>query len=395
VNGAGRDTLPTSSPNGLSSPALKTRTGVGVDLPVKVLHVAETLTGGIASYFEEMIPAQCGRLGASAVAALAPRAQIDQIQGLGQGHTVDFPSPNSRALRSVILFWYLLLTCIRTRPRIIHAHSTIAGVVARVVNAMLLGRMKVVYCAHGWAWDRDAKPWVVKAITWVEWLLSPLSQFIVCISRHDHEAALKVGISPSRLKLISNGIADLDPMRPEDHAFASQLKRRNFLFVGRFDQQKGIDIFMSAMRDLEGEATAYAVGGYVVDSGNELIWPKNVKQEGWTTRSRVAAYMSRVDALVVPSRWEGFGLVALEAMRAGLPVIASDVGGLKDLVEDGVSGFLFDPEQAGSLAEAMRKAMSADMVAMGRAGRERFVRSHLSDAMNSELLKLYNDLSED
>lgn len=384
------------STTGENLPRTANRGFVGRDnaLPVHVLHVAETLTGGIASYFEEMIPAQCARLGSAGVAVLVPAAHADQIEGLGQGHTFAFPGPDSRAWRTFMLFWAFLFLCFKVRPRVVHAHSTMAGVVARFANVLLLGRLKVVYCAHGWAWDRKSSPMSAKLVTWAEKRLARYCDAIVCISRHDYEGALKTGMKVERLKLISNGIGDQAPMSEEDQLFASQLRHRRLLFVGRFDEQKGIDIFLSSMKDLENEVDAYAVGGYVVDSGSNLDMPRNVAHVGWVTRSRVAAYMSRVDALVVPSRWEGFGLVATEAMRAGLPVIASRVGGLQDLVEDGVTGFLFDVNEPGALTHALRRALNADLKHMGERGRERFMTHFRSESMNQELLRLYASLDQ-
>ncbi|GJD46961.1 D-inositol-3-phosphate glycosyltransferase [Methylobacterium cerastii] len=79
----------------------------------------------------------------------------------------------------------------------------------------------------------------------------------------------------------------------------------------------------------------------------------NITYIDWLRPQDLAPYYAHADAVVVPSRWEGYGLVAAEAMSFGTPVVASRIGGLATLVEDGVSGFLFDPASAGELHDVL------------------------------------------
>src|SRR5690606_31345080 len=101
----------------------------------------------------------------------------------------------------------LRLLIAETDCDLVHAHSTFAGVAARVVLGPLRRRPKLVYCAHGWAFDRAA-PWLqLQAARALELALSPLADRIVCISAHDMRSARAAGLPGARLTLLTNGIA--------------------------------------------------------------------------------------------------------------------------------------------------------------------------------------------
>lgn len=169
--------------------------------------------------------------------------------------------------------------------------------------------------------------------------------------------------------------------------------KRRFLFVGRLDRQKGVDVLLKAMRLLPDDAFAYVVaGGQVVSAEKSFNTPDNVVVTGWVSREQVQAYIQSAEVIVIPSRWEGFGLVALEAMRSSRPVIASKVGGLKDLVIDGCTGWLVEPGSPTALAAAMSSAMTADLIPMGKTARNLFIDSYTSPRLNQDLIVLYRSL---
>lgn len=357
-----------------------------------VLHVAETMAGGIASYLDEMLPAQRSVYGDAQVQALVPRSHLPHATCLSPDTALTYKDVEFRPLRLLTLAWAFLWALWRVRPDVVHAHSTLAGFVVRVCCALLPKRPVIVYCAHGWAWDREGsesqRAWVIRAERW----LAHVTDVIICISEHDHRSALALGISKNKLLTISNGIASSVDLA-DAQTYVGTPSYRDFLFVGRFDRQKGVDIYLAAMRNMFGKATGYAVGDSVLGSHRDVNWPENVEATGWLARDCVALYMQSVGALVMPSRWEGFGLVALEAMRAGRPVIAARVGGLQDLVVDGVTGFLFDPNSPQALEDALQRAMASDLVAMGQAARERFLDLYTSDRMNRDVIALYDTVS--
>jgi len=105
---------------------------------------------------------------------------------------------------------------------------------------------------------------------------------------------------------------------------------------------------------------------------------------GWLSHEETFAYYEQSDICVVPSVWrEPFGLVAVEAMAAGLPVCASDIGGLRDIVVHGETGFLFPPGDGKKLAAKIERLLddAALRGAMGNAGYERVLALYTWDAV--------------
>jgi glycosyltransferase involved in cell wall biosynthesis len=164
---------------------------------------------------------------------------------------------------------------------------------------------------------------------------------------------------------------------------------RYVLFLGRLDaHHKGVDVLLAAFRLLAErfEDVHLVIVGRGPD-GPELERSARdlprVHFLGWeASRTRVADLVSAADVVACPSRFEAFCYVAAEAMAAGRPVVASAVGGLRDLVADGCTGFLVPPGDAPALARALAKVLDDPraVAALGRAGRERFERE-LSEAV--------------
>jgi glycosyltransferase involved in cell wall biosynthesis len=102
---------------------------------------------------------------------------------------------------------------------------------------------------------------------------------------------------------------------------------------------------------------------------------------------------SQADVVVMPSRWEGFGYVALEAMRAGCALFASRRGALPELVVDDVTGRLFDPQSPKELARLIDGAEIGDLERMGDRGRALFVSRFSADSSNDSLLRFYDALA--
>lgn len=98
------------------------------------------------------------------------------------------------------------------------------------------------------------------------------------------------------------------------------------------------------------------VGGGVL-SNPELVQADNIIYSGWVSKENMADYYLQADVLLMPSRWESFGLVAVEAQSYGLPVVASRCSSLPEVVKEGYTGFLFP---IGDVDEACRILLSLD-----------------------------------
>lgn len=360
---------------------------------VQVLHCAETIKGGIASYLRDLLICQARDFGPSAVAVVIPASQANELPVPPGLIVVTYPDRAGRARNAFSLGIVVARFVRRHQPKVVHAHSTFAGAVVRPLLAMMGQSSRVVYCPHGWAWDRSMGPVARKATQWVERELALLCSKVVCISEHDRHSALEAGLQPEQLHVVLNGVAEKAPL-PRGNVPAWPPGRKRLLFVGRFDQQKGADLFCTALRELGDEAFGVLAGGSVLYDTHGLALPDNAESVGWVSPSRLEALLRTADVLVMPSRWEGFGLTAAEAMRAGVPVLAARVGGLPEVVAHGETGLLFESGDVAGIVAAVRQHSCEEWRAMGQAGRARFEKLFTMERVHAQLCELYEFSTE-
>jgi glycosyltransferase involved in cell wall biosynthesis len=363
--------------------------------PRCVLHAAENIKGGVGTYLRDLLVTQRAHFGEGVVMAVVPETQSDILQSPPGVEIVTFNNRGPRWLSTLRLALTVRKVVLRTSPTIIHLHSTFAGLALRPLLHWLRMRgtvqAPVVYCAHGWAFDRDTffvSRWIAAGL---ERFLAPLCDSIVCISRHEMRLGAQAGIPRDRMTQISNGVPR-ETQRSNGTPVEWPAGRRRVLFVGRFDRQKGVDALLHAMSRIQVTSFGWFVGGSVLGDGAQLNFPPNVRSAGWLSPAEIAPYYESADVLVVPSRWEGFGLIAVEGMRAGLPVIATRVGGLTEIVEHGVTGLLVEPGNPRALVEAVRSLSDEACVRMGKAGRARFESRFTLDRVHGQLTALYQRL---
>ena len=166
--------------------------------------------------------------------------------------------------------------------------------------------------------------------------------------------------------------------------------RTGFLFVGRLSPEKGIDVLARAASEISGLQLRVAGTGPAEYALNGV---PGVERLGALAEARVREEMSGAVALVLPSIWyENFPRTLVEAFACGLPVIASRIGALAELVEDGVTGLLFTSGDPLDLASKIRWAQASPdkMAAMGRTARTRFEGKYTPQRNYAQLLEIYS-----
>jgi glycosyltransferase involved in cell wall biosynthesis len=355
---------------------------------MKILHVAESIRGGCGTYLNELVPLQCEALGSQNVRVIAPDAHVAILTDVPESVIVKFRRPG-RLPGLLSLLLSLIGEVSRFRPDVIHAHSTFAGAWVRGL-ALFVPRMpKIIYCPHGWSFYTARTRWARRCMEAAERWQSRQSAAIVAISDTEREAAEAAGIRPEKLVLIRNG---LNPTPRVDSRAEWRDARIKALFVGRLDRQKGVDVLLAAMHQLQDSVCVRIVGEAVVGSDERRIGLDNVEYLGWLDHKAVAEQINACDLVVMPSRWEGFPLVAMEAMRAAKPLVASAVGGLKEIVIDTATGRLIPADDVEALVTALRADSSERLVQMGRAGRDRFLAHYAIDKTHAQLLSLYRNV---
>jgi glycosyltransferase involved in cell wall biosynthesis len=279
--------------------------------------------------------------------------------------------------------------------QIIHAHNAATGVIASIIG-WLTGKkvivkipsLKYVQYLNGGSLSRELRRWIITKKT---------DRFIA-VSTEMLEALREAGIAPEKLALISNGIELTAPRNTNPCALKQELsenpERPVVLFVGRLVKEKGVDRLLRAWASLPGHETMLLL---IVGDGplredlesqaKKLRLFPSVRFLGH--QAEVSKFYSVADLFVLPSKTEGMSNSLLEAMAAGLPVVASKVGGNKDVIEDQQSGFLVDWEDTTLCAEMLLTLLSDTELRqrMGNAARRQ-----VSAFAMSDVAERYHDL---
>lgn len=358
---------------------------------MKVLHIAESVKGGVATYLNIIAPAQLKQFGVEGIAVCAPQQHHDDLFLPSEVRLLGFNASNFRIYNALKVALAAYRAVRASQFDVVHIHSTYAGFFARPL-LKLLTNVKVVYCPHGWAWDRYKNVNKRRLVQGIERVLSHCTDKIVCISNHELHSAREAGLPASKLEKISNAVPVVSPA-PEPIKFDWKADTVKILYVGRFDRQKGVDLFLTAMRLLGNGYSALMVGEAVVDQSfsiNEI--PENITMTGWLKAGQLETLYRKADFIVVPSRWEGFGLVAVEAMRAGCIVIATNVGGLTDIVAHRSSGLLIEPESPEAIAAAVKSLSLNEVGPMKAQAISRAATLFSADVLNERLIAMYGTL---
>jgi glycosyltransferase involved in cell wall biosynthesis len=359
---------------------------------IKIIHFSETLPGGPASYFEEIAGAQIEYFGKANIRFLIPRIHRCHVPSIPDECIVPF-GPTSRGPLSLMRLGAVVRQVVRSfQPDILHLHSTFAGALARPPLLYKRYRPVVIYCAHGWAFTREESAVKRWAYAVVEQLLACATDKIINISDHEARAACLHGLPHEKMITIPNGVSQSFQRLGEAVDFDPN--KINLLFVGRHDPQKGIDILLDAMRALYGYPLhLHVLGDSVlskprVKNGSE----RNVSYYGWTPRERVFDFIAAADAVIMPSRWEGFGLTVIEAMRMGKPAIVSNRGALPELVVDHVNGRIINIDAPQNVTNVLKSLNRSDLREMGKAAFDRYIGYYTAARMNRDLIGVYEDV---
>ena len=248
------------------------------------------------------------------------------------------------------------------RPTILHCHLVHANVLGRLVGSL----MRVPHIIATIHTAEQHQRWHLTA----EKLTCRLSDVSVCVSpsvaRHTRRFA---GVPASRLRVITNGIdidrfADAPAVSPADlTSLGLTTGRKTIVSVGRLDSVKALDVLLHALALLPDQLDPQLL---IVGDGPErprlqrLVTRLSLQQQVFFAGPRrdVPAILKAAELFVMPSLFEGFGLAALEAMAAGLPVIATRTAGLTDLIDSNSTGLLVPTGNPQQLAQAITTLLS-------------------------------------
>lgn len=366
---------------------------------IRVAHVINTLgLGGVPTVVWQLmrgLPAQDHELllyvlGPGQGEDAARQARLESFRGLGVPVTLASrwtsfgaapPSPDSHAAArstartrpaQAASTWSTVGSLARwlreQRVQIVHTHSYKPNLHGRLAAALLrCESLRIVAHYHN---DYDHK-WDLDGSDVLERELTPLTHaLLACSATVARHTEARLGLPAQRVQVLHNGV-DTDVFRPTQRAAARvalglPAERPIVAIVGRISAQKAQDDFlrMAALVASARPDTLFLVVGSADDAGlldrlhalarSLALAPQQLSFTGHLDGSaRMAELYNALDLLVAPSRWEGFGLMLVEAMACALPIVASRVGAIPDVVVEGQTATLVSPGDVPALAHAV------------------------------------------
>ena len=343
---------------------------------LRVLEVCGVHDGGAAQHVLDLAGGLTDRgwsVHLCSPAGWLPEAAAGVADGVHTAPFVRQPNPvaDARVLRAIAGLIR------RLRPDLVHAHSSKAGVLAR--TAARRHGVPTVFTPHAWSFlaastDAERAVW-----TRTERLMAGSGRGIVCVSEHERRLGIEAGVlAHTGGVVIPNAVRmPAEPPQPQRHAPVIGT-------LARLTRQKGLDILLEAMAIVVRErpdARLRIAGGGPLEvelrmHTRRLGLDGHVRFEGWVDDGR--ALLPDWDVFVLASRWEGMPLALLEARAAGLPCVATDVSGTREIIRDGEDGWVVPAEDPAALAAALLDLADdpGRRAAWGARGRARTAEEH-------------------
>ncbi|HWB71426.1 MAG TPA: glycosyltransferase [Egibacteraceae bacterium] len=333
---------------------------------------------------------------------LAPNVVVDHVDA-GPPR----PLPKDALLPHMDAFATDLRRCWALQPPdVVHAHYWMSGLAAMRAAAPSHFPLAQTFHALGTVKRRhqgesDTSP---RQRVPVERYIARTADRVLATCRDEVAELAGLGADPTRVTVVPCGV-DLDAFTPDGATEARALRRR-LVVVGRLVERKGVGDVIAALADLPGVELVVAGGsdaarldadpevGRLRALARRLGVAERVQLRGRVRRRDLPGLLRSADAVVCPAWYEPFGIVPLEAMACGVPVVATAVGGMLDTVVDGVTGVHVPPRRPRRLAQALRALLgdARRRAAMGVAGRARVCRWYGWDSVADATGRAYEQL---
>jgi glycosyltransferase involved in cell wall biosynthesis len=281
------------------------------------------------------------------------------------------------------------------QPDILSCHSSKAGIIGRIAAIGL--PTKAIFTAHGWAFTEGVSKKQRFVYKWLEKCAAPFCAKIITVSEYDRDLALKHKVChPDKVVAIHNGM----PARPAPVRTAPEDPEKDpvkFIMVARFCPQKDHETLLYALETIKDGNWHLTLAG----NGDSLPMQQLAVELELTDRidflgerSDVPELLETHDVFLLITHWEGFPRSIIEAMRAGLPTIASEVAGNGESVADAQTGYLVPHKdvQAVALAIFELTASAEKRLEMGKEARKRYEEEFTFLRMAQRNLALYASL---
>jgi glycogen(starch) synthase len=276
-----------------------------------------------------------------------------------------------------------LQVCEDWRPDVVHAHDwLVAHAAAGVKDVLGVPLVATVHATEAGRHQGWLPTEVNRAIHTVEWWLTYEARRVICCSAYMRwEVTRLFDLPPDKVDVVPNGI-DAERWRAPRAAVASARASYGgplLCFIGRLEYEKGVQTLLRAMPRLRRRhpGVRLVVAGSGTHEGElrtlarSLRLGRSVAFAGQLGGEELVTLGAAADVALVPSIYEPFGMVALEAAAAGTPLVVADAGALRELVEPGVTGLRFAAGDVAGLADAVSALLRDEVLARRLAQRAR------------------------
>ena len=288
-------------------------------------------------------------------------------------------------------------------PNLVHTHMAKAGALARFAASRSQPRPKIVHTYHGHVLEGYFKSATQRTFIEIERRLASRSDVLIAVSSEVRDSLLDLGIgTASKFRVIPLGF-DLEPLLRENPG-TGEVRRGLGIgadthlvgVLGRLAPVKEHEVLLSAVESLPDVHLAIFGDGELrrrlVQQARTMQISDRVHFMGWW--SDVSAALGDLDVVALTSRNEGTPVSLIEAHARGLPVVATDVGGVRAVVEDGVTGYVVRVGDADAVAGHLQRLLEAPALRnkMGEAGRQRVRVRFDKKRLVTDIRALYDDL---
>ncbi len=280
------------------------------------------------------------------------------------------------------------------QPDLVSIHSSKAGILGRLACKFL--GIPCIFTAHGWAFTEGVPQPMRNIYRFLEKLLEPLASKIICVSEHDRQLGLQAGMNAQRLVTIRNGMPDIPSSL---RAKTGEGQPVRIVMIARFDTQKDYATLLQACHSLPNVQLDLAGDGAQLPAMKDLA--KNLGMIDRVNflgfRKDVSTILAQAHIFALVSNWEGFPITTIEAIRAGLPVVVSAVGGAAEAVTEGQTGYSVARGDITTLQQRLAALVTDPNLRhkMGQAARHRYEAEFTFEHMFQQTLVVYEKVAQE
>lgn len=303
---------------------------------------------------------------------------------------------NLHVLQDIKAFLELRKILKSMRPDLIASHSSKAGIIGRLAGRSL--SIPTVFTAHGWSFTEGVSRKKRIFYMGIEKCIGFVSDGIITVSEYDRKLAKsKKIVSADKLYTIHNGVHEIEHLVQTEQVNSSVM----MIMVARFAKPKRQLALLKALQKLQliDWTLRFAGDGPLLLEAKDFVRKHGLQDrvQFLGNRQDISELLRESDLFILLSDWEGLPLSILEAMRSGLPIIASDVGGVKEAVTHSVNGYLIPKNDEEELLSRLSYLLSDSLLRreMGNESRRLYEEKFTFKQMLNETNRYYNRIIQE